>query len=258
MIMIPFLKYKCVVVSLLCLFCLSFSTMGVAADKQVRVWKQQARNYYWGLGVKQDFAKAFSLYLKAANRGDVEAEYISGAMYQVGRGTTRDIPKSFHMLYGAAQKGKSTAESEQLIAQAFLLGTVIPKNIEKAIDWYSRASEKGNAEAQNELGFIYFSGREVEQDYKKTAKYFRQAALLNHAVAQYNLGITYYAGFGEENDLIKSYAWLSLAASNGHQGAREILTNIEVSLTEEEITEAQTLSLELKNTIEFQIPTNPR
>lgn len=252
--MCPLIKCKGIAIFVLCLVCLSISTLGVAADKQVRGWKEQARKYYWGIGVKQDFDKAFSLYIKAANRGDVEAQYISGAMYQVGQGTAQNIPKSFHLLYGAAQKGKSTAESEQLIAQAFLLGNVVPKNIGKAIDWYTRAAAKGNADAQNELGFLYFSGREVEQDYEKASRYFRQAALSDYAVAQYNLGITYYKGFEGEGDLIKSYAWMSLAASNGHQGARKMLSNIEVSLTEEELAEAQLLSLELKETIEYQQP----
>lgn len=248
----PLFKFKGIAVSLLCLVCLSFSSIGWAADNQVSAWKQQARNYYWGLGVEQNFEKAFSLYLKAAERGDVEAQYISGSMYQVGRGTTQNIPKSFKLLYGAAQKGMSTAESEQLIARAFLLGNVVSKNIEMAIDWYTRAAKNGNAEAQNELGFLYFSGREVEEDSTKAVYYFRQAALLNYAVAQYNLGITYYNGFGGDDDLLKAYAWMSLAASNGHQGARKILTKIEMSLTKEEITEAQALSLELNNTIESQ------
>lgn len=231
-----------------CIF--SVPNMSWAEDNQTRNLKSQARQYYWGIGVTQDYEKAFALYLRAAELGDAEAQYISGAMYQVGQGTEQNIPKSFKLLYGAAQKGKSTVDSELLIAQAFLLGTAVPKNVAMAVDWYTKAAEKGSTEAQNELGFLYYSGRDVEQDYKKASSYFTKAAYANHSVAQYNLGISYYTGFGQEIDLVKAYAWFSLAAKNGHNAALSTREKLEISLTEEEKVEAQLLSVQLNEEIE--------
>lgn len=226
------------------------STHCWAADKQTQILKNQARQYYWGLGVKQDYQKAFSLYLQAAERGDAEAEYISGAMYQVGQGTGQNIPKSFELLYGAAKKGKSTMESELLIAQAFLLGNVVPKNVEMAIDWYTKAAEKGSAEAMNELGFLYYAGRDIGMDYKKADNYFTEAAYANLSVAQYNLGISYYSGADKEIDLVKAYAWFNVAAKNGHNGALAMREKLEISLTEEEKVKAQSLAISLDKEIE--------
>jgi len=211
----------------------------LAAGNSLKIIKEKARKYYWGIGgVRQDHEKAFELYLLAAERGDAEAQFIAGAMYSVGLGVDKSIAKSFPLLHNAALQGKSTAESEMAIAQAYLLGQGVPQDIDQAIDWYSRAAEN-NPEAQNELGFIYSSGRYIAADYQKAVEYFTKAAFANHPVAQYNLGITYYTGKGQDYDLKKSYAWFKTAADNGYINADKFLELVAEELTAEEILEAE-------------------
>lgn len=230
-------------------FCLLIAD-GAFPAESLQHLKDRAKKYYWGAGVEQSYAQALQLYLRAAEAGDAESQYISGAMYLKGLGTGKDFKKAFQLLYDAAKKGKSTSESEQILAQAFLLGSGVPKNYRKALQWYQIASESGNKEAQNELGFMYFVGNGVEQDVDKGGEYFLKAAYNGLAIAQYNVGIMYSTGRGvNESDIEKSYAWFNVAAANGHQPARAARDQLETVLPKSELTAAQSYSEELTQTI---------
>ncbi len=231
------------------IFCFGVANSCFAADS-VQNLKDRGRNYYWGVGGEQSYSKALQLYLKAAEAGDAEAQYISGGMYLKGLGVSKDFKKAFQLLHEAAKNGKSSAESEQIIGQAFLLGSGVPKNYQKALQWYHLAAEKGSKEAQNELGFLYFVGNGVEQDAEKGGAFFLKAAYNGLAVAQYNVGIMYYTGKGvKETNLEKSYGWLNLAASKGHNQARAAREYLESILAKDELAAAQSYSEELSKAI---------
>ena len=226
-------------------FILSFVNH-VAAVDTITTLKSQARDYYKGRRGEQSYEKALKLYLKAAERGDAEAQYISGGMYFEGLGTRKNFPAAFKLLHQAALNGKSSSISQQIIGQAFLLGSGVPKNYKEALKWYGLSAENGNSEAQNELGYMYFSGNGVKHDPKKAAKLFLQAAESGLAIAQYNMGILYYTGNGvQAADLKKAYSWMNVAASNGHQPAIAARDFLETTLSKEEMTQAQQLSLSL-------------
>jgi len=63
-------------------------------------WGQRYEN---GVGVARDTAKAIRLYCKAAQRGDVEAQYYLGQIYTFGRGAKRDKQLAAAWLFKAAQ-----------------------------------------------------------------------------------------------------------------------------------------------------------
>lgn len=218
----------------------------VFSAESIQSLKDRARKHYWGIGTTQSYSKALQLYLQAADRGDAEAKYISGGMYFKGLGGNKDLPLAFKLLHQAAMSGKSSPESQQILGQAFLLGSGVPKNYGKALHWYTLAAENGNREAMNELGFMYSVGKVVDQDLKKGAEFFLQAAYKGLPIAQYNVGILYYTGNGfDAVDLQKSYAWLNLAASNKHQPAIAARNYLESILTGKELAAAQSLSDEL-------------
>lgn len=211
---------------------------GRAAD--VNQLKRQAKQYYWGQGVPQDYRRALQLYLQAARLGDADAQYIAGGMYFKGQGTTADFQQAFKLLYQAARNGKSTPESQKLLAQAFIVGDPVPKNYPEAVKWYQQAAVRGDRDAQNELAFLYFVGRGVEQDLAKAHDLFRQAALNGLPLAQYNLGIMLYTGNGvEQADLVEAYAWFNLAASAGNGAAASARQFLESALTASELATAQ-------------------
>lgn len=207
---------------------------------RVQVLKDTAKNYYWGVGKKQDYRRALELYEQAASLGDVEASYIAGGMYYTGKGVSKNLERAFYYLDYAAAQGKSTVASQRALAQFYLLGSVVPQNYAKAAEWYQSAAAAGDAEAQTELGFLYFAGRGVMQDHERSFQLFRQAAYQNSSVAQYNLAIMWYTGNGvAESDLIKAYAWFSVSASNGFANGRQALDYLTTILSETQIGQAQ-------------------
>ena len=232
---------------IICYVCL---ISNVFSAESIQTLKERGKKFYWGLGGEQSYPKALQLYLQAAEAGDAEAQYISGGMYLKGLGTNKDLNKAFKLLYEAAKSGKSTAESEQVIGQAFLLGSVVPKSYQKALQWYSQAAENGNKDAQNELGFMYFVGNGVEQDIEKGGNLFLKAAYNGLTIAQYNVGIMYYTGRGvKATDLEKSYAWLNVAAAKGHLPSKAARDYLETVLGKNELAAAQKYSEEIMQAI---------
>ena len=84
---------------------------------------------------RHDFHKAFrarqELAKKLAKKGDPEAEFELGSMYEKGEGTGTDL--------------------------------------REAARWYWKAAYQGLAQAQSALGMLYTSGRGVSQDSVQTA-----------------------------------------------------------------------------------------
>ena len=76
-------------------------------------------------------------YRKAAEQGDVDAQYNLGNMYAKGRGVRQDNAQ--------------------------------------AVQWFRKAAEQGDAEAQNNLGVMYAYGQGVRQNYKSAKEWLGKA-----------------------------------------------------------------------------------
>ncbi len=235
------LMYRCLLWLPVCVRLWWGGTLGAeTGSDRIAALKNEAKRYYWGVGVRQDYRQALQRYEQAAKRGDVEASYIAGGMYYTGKGATKDLVKAFTYLDFAAAQGKSSAASERALAQFYLLGAVVPQNYAKAAEWYERAAAAGDVEAQIELGFLHFVGRGVQQDFDQAYELFRQAAYRNSGVAQYNMGIMWYTGNGvPDSDLAMAHAWFSIAAGNGFGDGAQARDYLSSVLSDDEIARAQ-------------------
>jgi TPR repeat protein len=238
--MLSFIKFLLYVVVFLA------SATHLFADATTEKLKFIAQRYYWGTTVNKDLTKALQLYLRAAELGDTEAQYIAGGMYFKGYGTGKDLTKAFSLLYGAAIKGSSSIESQKLLGEFFLTGTGIPRNYREAMKWYLLSAKNGDRESQSELACLFFTGKGGERDFFKAFYWFEKSALQGLATAQYSLGIMYYSGNGVEKvDILKAYAWLSLSAAHGFFDAIIARDYIETIINSEELNTAQTMAMEL-------------
>ncbi len=241
----PVFRQWLLIVSVIFVAVFSFVEIDYAAET-IRALKGKAKQYYWGKGVKQNYSKALEFFLKAAKRGDAEAQFISGGMYYRGMGVEENLPAAFQLLHKAALNGKSSPESERVIAQAFVQGAGTYKNYKEAMHWYQKSADHGDSEAQNTLGYMFFTGNGVDQDFSKGGAFFLQAANNNSAIAQYNVGIMYFTGKGVGDiDYVKAYSWMNLAAANGHKPAIVARDYIETIISGEEIIEAQEYTAEI-------------
>jgi hypothetical protein len=86
---------------------------------------------------------------KAAEQGDVVAQFNLGLMYEHGQG--------------------------------------VPQDYVQAVAWYRKAADQGNAEAQNNLGLMYYNGRGVPRDDVAAHRWLNLAASRASVSATRNL-----------------------------------------------------------------------
>ena len=147
---------------------------------------------------KQDFDRAFPLFVIAAKHGHVDACYRAGTCCENGWGCRRDSAKAvqFFRKAGAAQHPGAMYR----LGLAELNGELgLSKNAREGIKWLKRSAEHATAEfphALHELALCHEKGIEnvVFVDYDYAAELFGQAAELGYAPSAHRLGECYEYG----------------------------------------------------------------
>lgn len=127
---------------------------------------------------RRDYARAASLYEKAAAEDYALAFVPLGRLLMTGRGTGRDPVQ--------------------------------------AVEWFWRAADSGVVEAHFELGAARAEGRGIATDVRAAAAHFRIAAIQGHGEAQNRLGYLYRRGNGVAQDFLEAAKWYQLAADQGN------------------------------------------
>lgn len=177
---------------------------------------------------------------KAAELGDVKAQFNLGYAYATGKGVPQNVEQSVVWCRKAAEQGYPPAQ--HLLALAYYHGTGVPRDEQEALAWFRKAADQGIADAQLQLGVAYVSGRGVSKNYEQAAVWHRKAAEQGHPLAQYNLALAYSRGQGVQKDLVQSYKWFSIASAAKGTGAENKRVEIESQMTEEQIQQAKNLA----------------
>lgn len=140
--------------------------------------------------------EAFSLFLKAAENGHVEAMY--------------------HL-----------ATFPEFIGEPFKA----PLSDDEAWRWLLQAAEGGCVEAQRDAGASLATGEwregKVPQDPEAAVGWYRRAAEAGHADAQYNLASMLAEGEGCERNLPAARDWLRRAIAGGYENAGGLLAHLD-------------------------------
>ena len=118
---------------------------------------------------KQDLKEAAHWLTKAAEQGNVQAQYDLGALYADGKGVGRDLRKSAEWTRRAADAGLSAAELEYAIM--LFKGRGVAKDQDRAAFYLKSAAGKGNPVAQNRLARLYAHGVALKADMMEAAKW---------------------------------------------------------------------------------------
>lgn len=159
-----------------------------------------------------DRQKAFQYFIQAAQAdNDLGWEWAAYCHYW-GYGTQQNMQKALQFYHKAAQKG--SCHSKYMLG--YIYGyDVTPPNFKKAACWFKEAARQGHSDAQLKLGIYYHHGRGVKQNYKTAFELFTQAALQGHAAAMHNIGAAYENGYGVEKDEKQAFAWYRKSAELG-------------------------------------------
>lgn len=143
-----------------------------------------------------------------AQKGDAQAQYELGLLYQKGESSLKaDTQSAIDWLKDSAKTGLEKADKSlnnlyanrdniadmlqdkadkagELFDQGVTAGkdlwnqmmnSGVAKDTEKAVEWITKAASAGNAAAQNKLGEMYLNGTGVQKDKQAAASWFKKA-----------------------------------------------------------------------------------
>jgi hypothetical protein len=165
--------------------------------------------------MKKDYVTAAREYRPLAERGDAEAQYRIGRMYEFGNGYPQDKAQGIAWLRKSAAQGHADAEQE--LGVVYATGDGVRQDDAQAVAWFSKAAEHGNATAQYNLGLLYARGQGVAQDYAQAFAWWRKSAAQGNADAQLKLAVVYHTGQGAARDDVSALANATIAARSGDQ-----------------------------------------
>ncbi len=198
-----------------------------------------------GKGVLRDMRSALRWFEEAAEAGKAQAQARLAGVYATGIGITpgeqkpaktddgdlvvpRDRAKARHWARLASQQDH--VEAQVLLGWLCSMeGDPDGLDISQAIEWYSRASEKGSAPAMVGLAGLISVGSVPGQGPEDAVQLYRRAAELGNKTAFYYLGAAYMNGTGVEADPVVAYKWLQRAADEGVIGAFRALGMISLN-----------------------------
>ncbi len=194
--------------------------------------------------LKGDYATALRELRPLAERGNSDAQYRLGRMYEFGRGVPIDKAQALVWLRKSAAQENSYAEQE--LGVIYATGDGVKQDDAQAIAWFRKAAGHGNATGQYNLGLMYAKGSGVRKDLAQAIAWFRKAAEQGDAGAQFKLGVAYENGEGVAQDNVLAYANYAIAARAGNTaGNREYAQyrdDIAKQLSASQIRQAQALA----------------
>jgi hypothetical protein len=112
-----------------------------------------------------------------------------------------------------AEKGQRDAQFN--LGLLYENGLGVPADGAEAVRWYRRAAEQNDRQAQAYLAEMYAQGLGVERDDREALHWYRAAAERGHAASQYNVGLFYATGRGTAPSDVQAVAWITVAEENG-------------------------------------------
>ncbi|HBO37962.1 MAG TPA: hypothetical protein DD638_04815 [Pasteurellaceae bacterium] len=171
-------------------------------------------------GIKKDVAEGIKWYQKGVDNGSSLAMVDLAYHYYSGEGVDKDLKKAFD-LYTKASEEDHEESATYMVAYMYQYGEGVDKNLKKAFDLYSQLAEEGYSPAQNNLGYMYMNGESVPQDLKLAFEWYSKSAEQENPTALYNLADMYRDGYYVKKDTEKAIEYYDHACQLGDEDSCE-------------------------------------
>ena len=105
------------------------------------------------------------------------------------------IPKDNETCIAMIQKRIDAGDAEAMHlfgSQYYFGGCGLKKDVQRALEFWTKAAELGSIKAHYELGNLYCDGDGVEKDEERAVGRWQHAAVKGHAESRHNLGVVEY------------------------------------------------------------------
>ena len=119
-----------------------------------------------------------------------------------------------------ARQGSEVCENN--IGISYRFGQGVEKNIDTALEWFTKSAEKDHAGAQYEAGAIHYD----EGRYEEAFQWFTKSAAQGDTDATLDLGECYEKGNGVKKDISEALKLYGKAIEKGHAEAKENLRRL--------------------------------
>lgn len=167
--------------------------------------------------------EAYLWYSLAAKKGNIDAMCKLAECYENGAGVYSNIDEALKWYKKAAKGGNKTMCLR--LAESYLYGRwLVDKNVGESVKWGKLAGQSLSGEDFYNIGYAYEIGDTVAIDINKAVEYYRKAAEKGHAIAQYNMGVFYENAMPAKVEQAKY--WHEKAAAQGYKKSKERLSEI--------------------------------
>lgn len=183
----------------------------------------------------KDIEKAVEYLTKSANNENPFAAFTLGNLYMKGEDLPTDEMEA-EKWYSIAYKKFTEIEqdsgddiSDTVLYNLGLMnqkGLGTEKDINKAIEYFTRSADQKNEFAQFQLGIIYYKSDEIEQNAILAMQYLNLSAEQGNQFAQYTLGSIYLKGDITDQHIDTAENYLKDSADQGNQFAQYQLGRI--------------------------------
>ena len=171
------------------------------------------RCLFGGKDQPQDFAQAFTLFQREAQKGNALAMHDLGRMLADGLGREIDM-QSAHVwssralaTFRAVERQKENRYAEYRIGKLYAAGLGCEQDYGEAAQWFRLSADKGYKYAQYSLAGLFRRGQGVVQDDVRALELYTASAQQDFPYAAYELGKMYRDGIGCEKDAEASEQW---------------------------------------------------
>lgn len=178
--------------------------------------------YRMGLGIRDDQKEAFKWFLKAAEQGHKESQYLVGCayagMYSMMVGETDIVHNDYKRIQSEANLDQSIWQDA--LPYYHLNGAGVEPNEEKAFEWVMKAANQGYVKAELEIGIYYETGIGVQENVIEAMNWFSKAASKHNTHA---IRMLAWLSFEQDKNLEKKVELLQKAVDLGDYRAAFVL-----------------------------------
>lgn len=131
----------------------------------------------------------------------------------------------------SALADKGNADAQYDIGEMYEKGSGVATDVKKAFGWFEKSAAQGHIKAQFKVAYMYYKGQGVDSNVKKAFQLMDKPANDGNVRAQYYLAQMYANGDGVNTDLEEAFTWYSRSSLGGYKPADEALSELKKTMT---------------------------